>query len=80
MNETTCFLVIVEDRHIDTECFCFTDKTKAIEYTKKILKLYQNSEEQELSKDMLINNWVFFANLSCEGGMIHIIKSTINPK
>lgn len=70
------YVIILEDRHTDTEVAILEDKEKSIEIARKIAK--ENCSFKEDYKEEEIEGWIFYANYSCEGDSIRVIERELN--
>ncbi len=75
------FIVIVEDRHTDTEAFVFENKDVAISEARAAAKEYSNQNEHYVEKDYgRDDGWLFYAEYSSEGDNVRVVASVLNKK
>ena len=71
------YIVIIEDRHDDTEAIPFLNATTAICYAKKKAREYCRHEEdygESLNDAMKGDGWLWHATYSCEGDSVRVIE------
>jgi hypothetical protein len=69
-------IVIINDRHCDTEALPFADPKKAVEYAEARTKEYCRYPEDldvQLNEHMVRDNWIYHAIYSCEGDSITVL-------
>jgi hypothetical protein len=75
------YIVIIEDRHLDTTAHPFTDKDKAISEAKRIAKENCGSpeeyEEHDFGKDA---GWIFYAQYSYESDCVRVVKTELDKE
>jgi hypothetical protein len=72
------YVVLIEDRHADTDAQVFFTELEAITWARAKAKEYchheQDYEEVELNKWMKKDDWLFFVRYSCEGDSVRVMK------
>jgi hypothetical protein len=78
------YTVVVNDRHLDTQVYPFSDKEKAISEARKIAKEYcrheRYYEEFEKGSYMLKDSWVFCIHYSTEDDQVFVEESTLDKE
>ena len=72
------YIVVIDDRHCDTDVKPFSDKEKAIEYAKEQVQSNarqpEDIDEPELNASMVKEGWVYYATYSCESDSVTVIE------
>ncbi len=73
-----CYVVLLEDRHSDTNVYLFYNEEKAIEEARRIAK--ENSRNGEIEEEAIsiADGWRYIARYSCEGDHTRVLKRTIS--
>ena len=77
----TVYVMIIEDRHCDTDAQVFLKEQAAIDAARKLAKeecRYEEDYSEELNQFMVNDGWVFYATYSCEGDNIRVLKRKVN--
>ncbi len=73
------YIVICQDRHVDTTAHPFTNPEKAIEWARRTAKEYcrfpEDYEEHDYGKD---EGWIFYADYSCESDCIYVTTTELD--
>jgi hypothetical protein len=72
------YIVIVSDRHDDTEVYPFTSPGKAISEAKRIAR--NSCRHPDDYEEKKYEGWLFFANYSCEGDHVRVVTSSLNEE
>lgn len=64
------YVLIIDDRHADTDTEVFADKDKAIERARALAKEYCRHEEDYEEKQ--IADWIFHVEYSCESDSVTV--------
>jgi len=79
---TALFVVIIKDRHADTDAEVFTGSEDAIAYAKKIVEMYcrhMDDIEEGLNNAMIRCGWIYYCRYSGEGSCVYVMKKMLNP-
>lgn len=71
------YIVIIEDRHSDTDAKPFSNATTAIAYAEEKAREYCRHEDdykEYLNDAMLLSGWVWHATYSCEGDNVRVVE------
>lgn len=75
------YIVILEDRHIDSQVYPFIDPDEAVKFARNLAKencrFQEDYEEHDYGKD---DGWLFFANTSCESDSVRVVTAELNKK
>ena len=80
----TIYVVMVEDRHTDTEVHLFSTPEKAIAYAQGVLDdnsesaKYVDSEERMSEEDLRAAGWLFFGLYSPEGDCVWVVPREVD--
>lgn len=81
------YILLHNDRHIDTYAKVYSNREKAIEAAKAIRQeildrgLYKPEElDENLNSAMQRSGWIYWSSLSCEGDFVYVQKSTLDPQ
>lgn len=70
------YIVIISDRHSDTEVRPFYNPNEAVTAARDLAKSYcrykEDYEEEQLGRDI---GWLFYATYSCEGDHVHVVTA-----
>lgn len=73
------FVVILEDRHTDTDAEVFSDSTKAIAYARKQANEYaDDGVDETLTDAMRQAGWIHHGCYSCEGDHVRVMRKTLD--
>jgi len=75
------FIVIIEDRHSDTQVEVFSGEVAAVEHAKAVVKEYGRYPEdisEGLTEPMTRAGWLYHATYSCEGDNVRVERKTID--
>lgn len=76
------WIVIVEDRHADTDAFPFSTEERAVRYAREKARQYatrpEDVEEHELTASMLKDGWVLYVEYSVESDSVRVVKRTVD--
>lgn len=76
------YVVIIKDRHSDTEVQVFSDPDIAVNKARELAKEYcrhlEDFEESKLNNYMTQDGWLYHAVYSCEGDNIRVVKRVVN--
>ncbi len=70
------YVLVIEDRHSDTDVRVFADKDKAIESARKLAQEYCRFVEDYQEKQ--IADWVFHVEYSCEGDSVTVHEREVD--
>ena len=70
------YLVVIQDRHAETEVKAFFDRSEAIKFARDCA-IELASREQDY-KELEIDGWEFFAKYSPDGDHIRVLKREIH--
>lgn len=74
------FVVIWNDRHMDTDVTVFLDSDKAIEWARKQAREYDpfnDYQETVLTQDMKKCGWIFDVKYSCENDGLCVVEKDV---
>lgn len=75
------YIVILEDRHIDSQAYPFTDPDEAVNFARNLAKgkcrSPEDYKEHDYGKD---SGWLFFADTSCESDSVRVVTAELNQK
>jgi hypothetical protein len=78
------YTVVVNDRHIDTQIYPFSDRNNAISEARKIAKEYCRYERyyKEFVKCgwMSKDGWIFFISYSSEDDNVFVVESILDEE
>jgi len=76
------FVAIWQDRHTDTEVYCFSEAEKAIEWAKKWVRESDRHGEldETMSSAMINGGWLYYGRYSCEGDNIRVVECTVDAE
>ena len=79
---TTCYVAILEDRHIDAQAYVFSSEEKAVVFAKLTAREYCRGGEleEDLNDAMKADGWVYHCVYSCEGDNIRVIQCEIDSE
>lgn len=66
------YIVIVEDRHTDTECYPFDSVDAAIAFAK------EEAADIGTPVEEAIDGWLYAARCSSEGDYVRVVEKTLN--
>ncbi len=75
------FIVIVEDRHTDVECYPFDTSEVAIKFAKKQARLIATHDGAWPNARATIeqcDGWLYAARCSSEGDYVHVVEKELN--
>jgi hypothetical protein len=74
------YVVLLMDRHTGPQVEIFSDKDKAINHAKDIVRGYGYGEliDEELAKEMQKEGWLYYNCYSCEGDYVVVMEQEIN--
>ena len=79
MDNNKIYIVIIEDKHIDTLVFPYSSAEKAIACARAFVKLMSTKsgvyEEHDYGKD---NGWLYFGQYTDEGDNAHVVTSEMD--
>lgn len=82
---TTIYVVMVEDRHTDTEAHLFSTPEKAIAYAQGVLDdnsdsaEYVDPDDARMSdEDLAAAGWLFYGCYSSEGDCVWVTPATVD--
>ncbi len=79
--ENPIYIVVVNDRHVDTTVYPFFNKEKAIDAARKIAYEYcrylESYQEHDFNGE---DGWVFYADYSTEGDHVIVIEAEMDPE
>jgi hypothetical protein len=73
--EPVAFVIIIQDRHADTDAEVWSDEQRAIVRARLLAKTYCRHPEDYEEKQ--IADWVFHASYSCEGDSVTVLRKKI---
>jgi len=76
------FIVIIEDRHFDTQVLIFSGEVAAVEHAKAVVEecgLYPEDISEELTDLMTESGWLYHATYSCESDSVRVERKTVDP-
>jgi hypothetical protein len=71
------YIVIIEDRHADTEAVPFTDEDAAVAHAEEYVAGCDPDPEdieRELNDAMRRVGWVWYCGYSCEGDSVRVVR------
>lgn len=75
---STLYVIQVHDRHSEDSLYVFTDVRRAIGYArneaKKYCRFYDDYKEKKVA------DWIFYAEYSCEGDYVRVIKCELDKE
>ena len=74
--EDKIFIAIWKDRHSDTTAHPFTDKKRAIEWSRN--KAKESCRHGEGYNEYEVDGWEFHVEYSCESDCIYVVESAMN--
>lgn len=84
---TTIYIVMIEDRHYDTEAHPFSTPERALDFAKAYLADHADSaahvdpEDASMSaEDLTEVGWLFYAQYSVEGDCIWVLPKVIDEE
>lgn len=66
---TKVYILLIDDRHCDTEVRVYADKDTAIATAKELAHEYDRFGDYE---ERQIDGWLFYARYSCEGDHVRV--------
>lgn len=76
---TELFIVILEDRHTDTDAEPFTDEKKAIAWARKQANEYaRDGVDETLTDSMRESGWVYHGCYSEDGDNVRVVRKTLD--
>jgi len=72
------YIAICCDHHVDEVVEVFLSSDSAIEYAREFVPESYDLIEQELTKEMKNENWIYLANYGVEGDSVRVEKSILN--
>ena len=76
------YVVIIEDRHSDTDVVVFSSEYEAVEYATGTAKKYCRHPEyfkESLNDAMIKSGWKYHATYSCEGDNVRVLERELHP-
>lgn len=71
------YVVITEDRHIDTAVEIFLDKEMAIGHAKGLARSYAQGYPNEY-EEYEVDTWLFCVHYSCENDRIRVVEVEVH--
>lgn len=75
------YIVIIEDRHSDTDAKPFLNAATAIAYAEEKAREYCRHEddyEESLNDAMKEDGWLWHATYSCEGDSVRVVEREVD--
>lgn len=69
------YVLIVEDRHSDTDVQVFASADLAVARAKAVAAKYARSPED--IEERQIAGWIYFANYSCESDSVRVVEREV---
>lgn len=76
------FILIIEDRHADTDARPYATELAAITAAEAFLAGcdQEDVEQQELNDAMIQQGWVFYATYSCESDSVWVVRREMDAR
>ena len=72
------YIVVLNDRHIDTQVTPFASAEAAISDAKRQASdLCRYPEDYHEEPELCTESWIFSATYSCEGDHVHVVKTEL---
>lgn len=76
------YVVVINDRHVETEIEVFTDRTEAIAWAQEKVHDYAGYPEdieESLNDAMVESGWQYYASYSPEGDHAFVVEKELRP-
>lgn len=77
LKKSNIYVAICEDHHVDVYVQIFLNKEEAIKHAKEFIPEKYEINEQELTKRMKQNDWIYSAIYGVEGDNVRVEKQKI---
>ena len=81
----TIYVVMVEDRHVDTEAHLFSTAEKALDYARQVAADYDYPEEEAEADGDVMDvaalkdaGWLYYRALSPEGDCVWVLPKEVD--
>lgn len=80
----TVYIVMHEDKHIDTEPYPFDDRSMALSFAKGIVEGYKvrslsyAEEDDKMNNEMVNSGWIFYTGFEIFDAAVWVVEREMN--